>query len=247
LTSNQFFVKRIDPGTSRAFLEGDEHHHLARVVRIRAGDEVWLFDEGGRRWLAEVEAISKDETRLRIIREEREKGRGVAITLGQSLIKPKAMDLVVQKASELGAAAIVPLVTARSAPGGRSGESMNKVERWRKIALEAAKQSNRAGAPVIVAPVGLGEFVGRDPDGRRLFLSENGGELLRDVLCPEAGGEVRPGAVTIVIGPEGGWAKGEEETLLQGGFGRISLGRTILRAETAAIAAVAMIAHFWNG
>jgi len=122
LTSNQFISGRIERDASRAFLEGDEHHHLARVARIRAGDRVWIFDSRGNRFLTEVEEVGKDRTRLRIIRAADRGEEDLRIVLGQACAKPKAMDLIIQKATELGVSAIVPLRTACSLPqGSRAG------------------------------------------------------------------------------------------------------------------------------
>jgi 16S rRNA (uracil1498-N3)-methyltransferase len=244
LTSNQFFVKRIDPNAGSIFLEGDEHHHLARVARIKAGDEVWIFDEVGSRFLAEVAAVMRDRTRLMIIRRGEAAAPRPAVVLGQAVIKPKNMDLIVQKAAELGVSAIFPLFSARALPGRVNG-SGTKVDRWRKIALEAAKQSRRSTVPAIEKALELSAFIRQESSGRKLYLSENGGTKLGEVLTRELDGRPLPGSVTVVTGPEGGWAPEEEKDLAENGFDPISLGRTVLRAETAAIAAMAMIVHFW--
>ena len=245
MTSNQFFVKRIDPNAGSLFLEGDEHHHLSRVARIKAGDEVWIFDEGGSRFLAEVEAVTRDRTRLRIIRRGEDVAPRPAVVLGQAVIKSRNMDLIVQKAAELGISAIVPLVSVRSLPGREDGCG-TKVDRWRKIALEAAKQSRRSSVPAIEKPLELSAFIRKESTSRKLYLSENGGTRLGEVLTRELDGRTLPGSVTVVTGPEGGWAPEEEKGFEEYGFDRISLGQTVLRAETAAIAAMAMIVHFWT-
>ena len=241
MTSKQFFLERIETGAARVWLEGPENHHLARVARIRAGESVWLFDGDGRRFQAEVEEVGRDRSRLRLVGPAEEPPPGLGIVLGQAVIKPANMDLVVRKAVELGATTIVPLVTARSLPGP-PGDRGSKVERWRKIALEAAKQSRRAAPPAIEPPRTLDELVARYRAGRRLRLSECGGVPLRDVVS----GPGRPEAVVLLTGPEGGWTEREEKALEAAGFEAVSLGRTILRAETATIAALGMIAHFWS-
>lgn len=246
MTSNQFFSGRIDPDAFQAFLEGDEHHHLARVARIRAGDQVWIFDSRGKRFLTEVEEVGKDRTRLRIIRAAEGGEADLRIVLGQACAKPKAMDFIVQKATELGVSMIVPLRTARSLPLGESGGG-KKLERWRRIALEAAKQSCRPAVPEIEPFLALAVFAGLDLPGEKIFLSENGGVLLREILMDGLKRIPRPDRVTLLTGPEGGWAPDEEKTLAGLGFHPVSLGRTIVRAETAAVCGVGMISHFWNG
>jgi 16S rRNA (uracil1498-N3)-methyltransferase len=245
LTSKQFFLERIDPAVPRAWLEGAEHHHLARVARIKAGEEVWVFDLKGNRYLAEVEAVGKDRSRLRLVGPAAAVDPGVEIILGQTLIKPGNMDLVVQKAAELGVTVLVPLVTARSLHG-QAGDGGKKVERWRKVALEAAKQSRRSAATVIEPFTSVEDFAGRGTGARRLYLSESGGKPLREVLTGPGGSSAGPPAVVLLTGPEGGWTAGEEKMLKDAGFEAVSLGRTVLRAETATIVAVGMISHFWG-
>ncbi len=242
MTSKQFFLERIDPAVPRAWLEGAEHHHLARVARIRPGEEIWIFDRQGNRYLAEVEAVGKDRSRLRIVGPAAAQDPGVPLTLGQALIKPANMDLIVRKAAELGVSVLVPLITARSLKGLDGEAGGKKIERWKKIALEAAKQSRRP-APASIAPfTPLGDLVARGTDGRRLYLSESGGKPLREVLSGSGGT-----SAILLTGPEGGWTEAEETTLKEGDFEAVSLGRTVLRAETATIVAVGMIAHFWGG
>lgn len=245
MTSNQFFVKRIDPEAETVIVEGDEHHHLARVARIRRGDTVWIFDEAGRRFLAEVEDVGREKSLLRIIRPGETEAARTAVVLGQALIKPGSMDLVIQKAVELGVSAVIPLVSARSLPL-RDGRGAAKGDRWRKIALEAAKQSRRATVPEIGSPMDLDEFLRRDTDARKLYLSENGGARLGDLAVETAGRGAVPAAVVAAVGPEGGWAPEEERGFREHGFEPVSLGRTVIRAETAAIAAAVLIGHFWN-
>ena len=246
MTSKQFFLERIDPAAPQAWLEGAENHHLARVARIKAGEEIWIFDRQGNRYRAEVEAVGKDRSRLRLVGPAAAADPGVEITLGQALIKPGNMDLVVQKAAELGVTVLVPLVTARSLHG-QVGDVGKKVERWRKIALEAAKQSRRSAATAIEPFMPVEDFVRRGTDARKLYLSESGGKLLREVLTGSGGPPACPSSVVLLAGPEGGWTEAEGTMLKNTDFEAVSLGKTVLRAETATIAAVGMISHFWGG
>lgn len=246
MTSKQFFLERIDTAASRVWLEGAEHHHLARVARIKAGEEIWIFDREGKRYLAEVEIIERDRTRLRLLGPAEAPGAGVAITLGQALIKTANMDLVVLKAAELGVKAIVPLITARSFHG-LPGDGGKKIERWRKIALEAAKQSRRSAVTSIEPITPVEVFVGRGFDARRLYLSEGGGRPLGEILTGPGKAIAGPPTAVLLTGPEGGWTEAEEPMLADAGFEAVSLGRTVLRAETATIVAIGMISHFWGG
>ncbi len=247
MTSKQFFLDRIDPAVPRAWLEGAEHHHLARVARIKAGEEIWIFDREGNRYLAEVEVIEKARTGLRLVGPAETLSVGVEITLGQALIKPANMDLVVLKAAELGVKALVPLVTARSLHG-LAGDGGRKLERWRKISLEAAKQSRRSVVTTIEPLTPVEDFVRRATGARRLYLSESGGMPLGGILAgPGRSAVAGPPAVALLTGPEGGWTEDEETMLAEAGLEAVSLGRTVLRAETATIVAVGMISHFWGG
>jgi len=248
LTSNQFYsARRLPVDSSRVVLQGEEHHHLARVARVKPGDSVWLFDETGTRCRARVETVHREGTELRIVERLAPGPDRLEIELGQSLVPPKAMDWIVQKATEWGVAVMIPVVTARSLRMGGE-QAGKKVSRWRKLALEASKQSKRSKMPEIVPPLKLDEYVRERGDGKKIFLNENGGRPLRDILTaglPEnTDRAVR--RVAVLVGPEGGWDAGEAEMIAAGGFESASLGDSILRAETAALSAVAMISHFWN-
>jgi 16S rRNA (uracil1498-N3)-methyltransferase len=166
--------------------------------------------------------------------------------LGQALLNAKKMEFVIQKAAELGAAAVIPIVTERS---WRAKEEKvgRRGERWSRIAREAAKQSGRGDVPEVAgAARRLVDFVRERAAARRLFLSEHGGRLLREVLTDSTGRSDPPASVVIVVGPEGGWTAAEEETLKGAGFEAVSLGGAVVRTETAALAATALVAHFWN-
>ena len=239
MTSSHFFIKKKDVCFPRAFLQGDEHHHLCRVLRVKPGTRVSLFDEDGRRYLAVVENPEKERTVLRIEGTEEGVRPGTRITLAQSMLKAQAMDGVVRKATELGAAAILP-VCARRSVARAEGEAGRKTERWRRIALEAAKQCKITYPPDIL-PVSTPARLAERQDELRLLLNENGGRPLRDVLIREV-----PKCALLAVGPEGGWEPEEESLFLGRGFETVSLGRTVMRAETAALAGLAMLSHFWD-
>lgn len=204
------------------------------------------MDGRGRRLLARVEAIGKDRTELIVLRQAEDGGRRTSIILGQALLNAKKMEFVIQKAAELGAAAVIPVVTERSWREKKE-KTARREERWTRIAREAAKQSGRGDVPEVAgAARRLAEFVREHGASRRLFLSEHGGRLLREVLTESADRSEPPASVVLVVGPEGGWTAAEEKVLSGAGFEAVSLGGAVVRTETAALAATALVAHFWN-
>jgi len=247
LTSNQFFIRKKNLTFPYILLDGKEHHHLSKVARLKAKEKIWLFDEEGRRYLAQIEEIRPKETHLLILEKiEREEPK-VKITLGQALVNQKKMEEIIRRSVELGVATFVPLKTARSIIKIEV-KAERKLERWQKIAQEALKQSKRSFMPLILPPQSLQNFLKEEASEMKLLLSENRGKYLRDLLLQRApkSRNKPPSSVVILVGPEGGWAKEEEESILDHGFEAISLGKHTLRTETASLSALALISHFWN-
>ena len=172
MTSNRFFIKKAQLNNSLAVLSGEEHHHLKNVVRIQPKENIWLFDEEGMSYLARVEEIRRNETQLFILEKIAEaktntnmnRNRNTntkpptKIFLAQDFIKPGKMDLVVQKATELGVMSFVPLVTHRTLVRIEQ-INVKKCIRWRRIALEASKQCGRNILPEIQSPKTLATFL----------------------------------------------------------------------------------------
>lgn len=249
MTSNRFSIKQSNIHSSSAFLDGEEHHHLSKVARIRLKEKVWLFDEQGTNYLARVEEITKERTRLEIIERQVTPEPRVKITLAQALIKSKKMNSILQKATELGVTTIIPVITARTVVSMEE-RAEKKLERWKKIIMAAAKQSKVNFLPSISSPLKLEKLVEERHEARKLVLSEYRGKYLRDILVrdsgPAAEREGLPSSVIILVGPEGGWTSEEEKFILDHGYEAVSLGKQVLRAETASLSCLAMISHFWN-
>jgi 16S rRNA (uracil1498-N3)-methyltransferase len=242
LTSNHFFIKQTSLHFPYVLLNGEEHHHLSKVVRLKPNERVWLFDEGGTRYLARVENISQEKTKLFILERIEKEEPKVKITLAQALIRQKKMDFIVQKSTELGVVAFVPIQTARSFV--KIGEKIErKMDRWQKIAREASKQCKSSLVPLIMPPQSIKTLIKERAEAKKFLLSENRGKYLKDILIPESNPIA---SVLLLVGPEGGWAKEEEEFILDHGYQAISLGKQILRTETASLCALALISHFWN-
>ena len=247
MTANQFYIPRLDDDAARILLEGDEHRHLARSARVRAGETVRLFDGEGRRVLARVEAVGRDGTVLTVLERDEPEAAGLRLVLAQALLPGKKMEFILEKSAEIGIAGFAPVETARSLrmPAGSPGR---KTERWVRIAREATKQSKGTRVTAVEPPRRLKDWLAAPGEGRRIFLSERGGTPLRDILsAPAKGGGPLPAAAVVAVGPTGGWTDGEERDLRAAGFQAASLGRRILKSETAALAAVAIIAHAWDG
>jgi 16S rRNA (uracil1498-N3)-methyltransferase len=246
LTTHRFYIKEKLRESSSVFLEGEEHHHLSHVARIRPGEKVWLFDDSGNQYMARVEEIQKKKTRLIIHETVQKRGQELRITLAQALLKPKNMDLVIQKATELDTQTIVPVISQRTVVKIK-GKQENKMKRWKRIAIEASKQSGRYSVPSIQPPISLKLFTQGAEESKKLFLSERGGEALRDILrSPWIKRTNTPGSVILLVGPEGGWTEREEQDIMESHYEPVSLGSLTLRSETAAIVSLAMISHFWK-
>lgn len=246
MTANQFYVPRIATDGSRVILEGEEHRHLAKAARVRAGDLVRLFDARDGRCLARVEAVGETRTELSVLELEDPETVRTGVVLAACLIEAKKLETVLEKAAELGCADFVPVVSARSLrpPAERTDR---KLDRWRRIVREAVKQCKGGRTTAVHPPRTLKALLQDPPPGLKLFLSEHGGRPLRAIVTgPGSEGRTPPPSVVLLVGPKGGWTGGEEKDIRAAGFEAVTLGRRILRAETAAVAAAAMIVHFWN-
>lgn len=240
MTANQFFVPRLAEGVSRIVLEGEEHRHLAKAARVRPGETVWLFDGSGRRFLARVEAVGQERTSLAVLRAEEPETPRTRVMLAACLVEAKKFDAILEKASELGCSDILPVESARSLKAPRE-RAEKKLERWRRIAREAAKQCKSRFVTEVHPPRPLRDLLREPPAERRIFLSEHGGRPLRDVVADEG-----PDAVVLLVGPTGGWTEGEERDIRRAGFEAASLGSRILKSETAALAGTFLIVHHWS-
>ena len=222
----------------------DEARHLRDVLRLKAGDEVYVFDGTGREFRCRVVNIARDSAELRVEAEvEPAKPESqLQLNLCVALLKGEKFDLVVQKATELGVTRIVPLITRHADIHLRDERDADKrVARWQRIALEAAKQSGRALVPEVSGPVSFESLMAGTKDAYlRLMFSERGGGPLSEV----SGREVK--AITALVGSEGGWSDEEIEGARAHDFHVVTLGGRILRAETAAIAVTALLQHLFG-
>jgi 16S rRNA (uracil1498-N3)-methyltransferase len=216
----------------RVVLDGEAHRHLAKVLRLEAGHTLVIFDGGGTEIDARVLAVGARTIEVELGARRAVSLASASITLLQAVPKGDRMDLIVQKATELGVARIVPVVAGRSVVR----PSAARARRWQTIAQEAARQSGRADVPQVSDPLLLNDAVAEATSGARFVLwEEEHGQSLRRAL------ETGTREVTLLIGPEGGLAVEEVVEARTRGFVPVGLGPRILRVETASIVAVTLV------
>jgi 16S rRNA (uracil1498-N3)-methyltransferase len=218
----------------RARLTSEASHYLRTVLRLRPGDEVEVFDGSGGAWRGTLG--DGDEIALGPRRDA--PPPGARIWLAFALPRGEKGDLVVQKGTELGVERLLPFAAERSVVKLDSRRAAERVRRWRRIAAEAARQCGRADVPEVEALAPLAAVLGAAPGGFCLLVFHGvGGEPLAEAVAPAAAGYL------LVVGPEGGLAPGEVDACLAAGGRVASLGPRVLRAETAAMVAVALVQH----
>ena len=218
--------------TDRAALTGHHAAHLARVLRARVGQEFDIATGESVR-VGRVVKVAEDRVEFDL-GVSVEAGSTRSVTLALAVFKFDRFEWAVEKSTELGVSKIVPVVAQRT-DSHLATAAGKRVDRWRRIAREAAEQSRRLAVPELSDPIKLKAYLAAEHAASRVVLAENEKEVqLRDLL--EGNSEV-----TLAIGPEGGWADGDLEQFANSGWTAASLGSTILRAETAAIAALAVV------
>jgi 16S rRNA (uracil1498-N3)-methyltransferase len=234
----RFFVDEVRNGHAK--VEGEDARHLSRVLRVEAG-QCYEISDNASVYLAEVETAHKDSVVFRTLEKLPPAGPSARLALYAALIKFDRFEWIVEKATELGVTEIVPVEATRSERGLEKAAE-KRLERWRRIALEASQQSRRAHLPEIDHPVPLDEALARAATHRYVLDENPGGVPLFNALPAERTVE---DTVAILTGPEGGWTDEEHGSFLAGGWTPASMGPLILRAETAAIAALAVVSQAW--
>lgn len=237
-----YFLQGDQVRMGQVTITGPLLRHLCASLRTRVGERLWFATRQGHRYLAEITRIDRSLLIGQVVEEQdAPPRRGPSLILGQALLKGEKMDWVVQKATELGVTSIAPLLTAHTVAKPSGARVGRQQERWQGIALEAAQQAERWEIPAISALQAAGQFWScSNQDGLHVILAERrGGERLASVAIP-----VDPlSAVTLAVGPEGGWLSSEVEDALAHGWIPVTLGSQVLRADTAALAAVSILQH----
>lgn len=238
MARRRFFVDEVRNG--RAQIQGEDAHHLTRVLRVEKGQKYELSDNRNV-YLAEIETARKDLVSFLVLERSPAPQPRLLITVVAALIKFDSFELLVEKATELGASAIVPFMAERSEKGlDRAAEK--RLSRWRRIAREASEQSRRAVLPEISEPASFAEAVRWDAHLRLALEEQPGAPAILSACHTAAGAQT----VALLVGPEGGWSDRERAGFIQAGWTPVSLGETVLRAETAAIAGIAIIMAAWG-
>lgn len=239
----RFFVPPDFWNPDQLELTGAEAHHCSHVMRLKAGDRVTIFNGFGESALVEIVDVARDRVLTRTVEKIQSVPRSCAITLAQAIPKGKNMELVIEKATELGAASIVPLLTDRTVVQLNAADAAKKQEKWQRIAIEAAKQCGQNWLPRVERPCTMADYftdcarhdlalIGSlEPDARHLkqVLAERGDEAITSAL--------------VCIGPEGDFTPAELALAREKGCAPITFGPIILRTETAAIYCLSVLAH----
>lgn len=228
-----------------AVITGDLYRHMARVLRLKEGAEVELVDGGGTRYGGVVEEVGAKSLSVRITAAAAPppEEEGPKITLYQGLPKGEKLDLILQKCTELGVAELVTFDAVRSVVKVRGEKTASKLARYEKIVQEAARQCGRSSAPNVEIGGSLRSVLKDSRHDVKLLLWEGEEKTtLRDTLGKAAAHD----SIAVVVGPEGGLAPEEVEEALAAGFTPVTLGRRILRTETAGLAMVAILQFHWG-
>jgi 16S rRNA (uracil1498-N3)-methyltransferase len=229
----RFFVPKFDDRT--AVMEGEAAHHLGRVLRAQVG-QLYELSDGTRVWLGRIEKLGRDLVEFQLVEQLPAVIPQLKTTLLLAVVKFDAFEWALEKATELGVTRIVPLAAARSEKTLLAA-AIRRAERWQKILLESSQQCRRVQLPVL-EPLGKPETVfSSATDGVRILLSESPeAKPLRDTLAG-----VHSTAAVLAVGPEGGWSDAEFARARAAAFREASLGKLILRTETAVVASLAAL------
>jgi 16S rRNA (uracil1498-N3)-methyltransferase len=239
----RFYAPDLAADQSGVILPTDEATHLRRVLRLRVGDEVGVFDGRGREFRARV-ATTTGAVRLDLLGPVRPAPEPrVRLTLAQGVLKTDGMDQVVRDATMLGVAAIVPLITNRTVVPKRAAGAA--VARWTRVAVASAKQCGRAVVPDVFEPRPIESWRADDASEIRIVLVEpaaapgaENGRGLREWSVPAS--------ASVLAGPEGGWTPGEIATAIDAGYVPVTLGGRTLRADAIPIAALSILGFLWG-
>jgi 16S rRNA (uracil1498-N3)-methyltransferase len=238
MARRRFFVDAVQSG--RARITGPDAHHLTRVLRVEPGQQFEISDNQNV-YLAEVESARKDLVSFAVREKMAAAQPVVCTTILASLIRFERFEWMLEKATELGVARVVPVEAERSERGLERAAG-KRLPRWNRIVREASEQSRRARLPEIGAPLGLAGALKFESPYRYVLEEAEAPSLLAALPAVRERGQ----NIAMLVGPEGGWTDREREQMAGAGWRAVSLGPQILRAETAVIAALAIVNAAWE-
>lgn len=240
----RFLVPDLHEDRPDTVLPPGEAHHLVRVLRLGAGDEVAVFDGRGLELRGRVASVSRRGVTVRLIARAEPVTPPVALTLVQSVLRGGAMDDVVRDATMVGVEAIQPIVSRNSAV--RTALVSKALERWRRIALASTKQCGRSTLPGIRPPMAFDEWLRTEHPAGAFLLVEPARRGSGVLTIRDLAGRPTPRAASLVVGPEGGWTPAEHALALEAGCLPLTLGRLTLRAAAVPLAAAAALLAVWE-
>lgn len=241
----RFYLPGSQIQNNRGTVSGGELDHLRKVLRLRPGDPVTFFDDKGWEHEGVVRSFTANQGEIDILKSSQtDRESALEVTLALGLTKGEKVDFVVEKATELGVGTVVPFFSAYTVPRLDARKIVTRSERWKKVALSAAKQCGRTRIPVISPPCDFQELLQKPWSCElKLFFwekeSRQGLNRMRET-------KLEPRSLLVVIGPEGGFSPGEARQAIDHGFQPVRLGRRILRAETAAVTALSLVQFLWG-
>jgi len=225
-------------------LPEDEAQHVSRVLRLRAGDSVAVFDGRGHEVLARIESVTARRVSLRSVEPRAAVPEArVAVTLAQALLKSDKMDRVIRDAVMLGVAAIQPFVSGRTDVPLKATLGGGRQERWGRTAVSSAKQCGRAVVPIVHAAKAFSDVLHSRCEARLMFVEPGSGLHTAEMSSLEG---QRPSTATVLIGPEGGWDPQEVRDASAAGVQLLAFGARTLRADAAAAAVIAVLRYVWR-
>ena len=247
-SKHRFFVPPPQIKNGKVCIRGADVWHITKVLRLAQGQKVIIFDGTGREYLVALDRPKRQEVFGFVLEQwEQPSESPLKLSLVQAIPKSDKMDLIVQKATEIGVNEIIPLNTARSIWGTKTKHSQEakvhqRLERWSRIGIEAAKQSCRTSVPLIRPVVRIEEFLSNPPEAdlKLLLWEEEEQHALKETLRKQKS-TIR--SATIVIGPEGGFTPEESELFQQHNYLPVSLGKRILRTETAGLVVLGILQY----
>jgi len=234
-----YVEQALDCGQTMA-LQQDASHHVSRVLRMRVGRRLWLFNGRGGNYLAEIVSISRHQVDVTLLEfNDEQQESTLKITLAQGVSRTQHMDYTLQKAVELGVSKIVPVITEFGNVQFDQQREQKKLLHWQLIIISACEQSGRNSVPEILTPMPLSQWLETDNNSLKVLLQPGAGLRLSALQLANS-------SLSLLSGPEGGFSRAEAEQAVSRGYVSVGLGPRVLRTETAAVAAISVCQTLWG-